>query len=427
MAHVSHPSSFIPSPFPHRIGFQQWYPPRRTHMIGSSKPVALVDTRDPQQQLHDLQEVNAQLLVAGLCQQNDAEQLRLQIDFTTTIMTSLGEGVYVIDMAGQCIYLNPAAEQLAGWRMADLQGRSLEIIFLDTASTPASDHAGEGIASVLAVLRTGEVQRQDEAQLRRRDGGVFAIAYSAAPMRMDGQVVGAVISVRDMTQAQQLRQLREEYLALVSHDLRAPLSVMMGYAQLLVRRLEPHGLTREIGHAQMMLESGLRMNAMIQDILDHGQTTPQIDVGIQTPTDLALIVQQMIDQTVQPDQRDRIVLDAPPTLPITINQLQISRVLVNLLTNALKFSSPEQMVHIQVRQQAAEAQIRVTDQGIGMAPDELLHAFESGYRAKDVDKITGHGLGLYSSRLIVEAHGGQIWVESAVGQGTTVTLTLPIR
>ncbi|KAB8139573.1 PAS domain S-box protein [Chloroflexia bacterium SDU3-3] len=396
-------------------------------MIGSPKhdPAVLVNSRDPQQQLHDLQEVNAQLLVAGLRQQNDAEQLRLQIDFTTTIMTSLGEGVYVINMAGQCTYLNPAAEQLAGWRMADLQGESLEMIFLDPA--PSSDNDGAEAESVLAVLRTGLVQRRDEAQMRQRHGGVLSIAYSAAPMMMDGQVVGAVISVRDMTQAQQLRQLRQEYLALVSHDLRAPLSVMMGYAQLLVRRLEFHGLTREIGHAQMMLESGLRMNAMIQDILDHGQATPQIDAGVQTPTDLVQIVQQMIDQTVQPNQRDRIVLDAPITLPITINQLEISRVLVNLLTNALKFSSPEQTVHIQVRQQAAEAQIRVTDQGIGMAPDDLLHAFESGYRAKDVDQIAGHGLGLYSSRLIVEAHKGQIWVESAVGQGTTVTLTLPIR
>jgi signal transduction histidine kinase len=143
-------------------------------------------------------------------------------------------------------------------------------------------------------------------------------------------------------------------------------------------------------------------------------------------SDLVAVVRQMLDQTITPDERARVTLDAIPPRPVVVEVAQIERVIVNVLTNALKFSPADRPVAVQVVQRAAEAIVSVTDQGIGIAPEDLPHLFEKAYRAPTVGQIAGNGLGLYSSRLIVEAHGGRLWAESNVGMGSTFTVALPL-
>jgi signal transduction histidine kinase len=134
----------------------------------------------------------------------------------------------------------------------------------------------------------------------------------------------------------------------------------------------------------------------------------------------------MLDQSIAPDDRARVTLDAIPTLLVVVEVAQIERVIVNLLTNALKFSPPATPIVVHVAQQATDAIVSVTDQGIGIAPEDLPHLFEKHYRAQAVGQIAGNGLGLYSSRLIVEAHGGRLRAVSTAGVGTTFTVILPL-
>ena len=377
-----------------------------------------------EQLAHDIQAVNEQLLIAGLREQTLADQLRHQLAFTTAITSSLAEGVYVLDPAGRCTFVNPAAEHMLGWMDKELRGQHISVVFPSLAKQSTSIDAVP--TPLLDVLRLGTVHRDEDALFVHQDGSMFPTAYAAAPIMTDGQVVGAVITFRDMTEVRRLQRMREEYVALISHDLRSPLAAMLGRAQILSQRLAQQGLVQDAESASIVVESGFRMNAMIVDLLTRSRTDAPVDARRRSVIDLVKVVQQMIDQSITPDDGTRVTLDAVPTIPMVVDAVQIERVIVNVLTNALKFSPPDRPIMVQVFQQAAHAIITVTDQGIGIAPEDLPHLFEKDYRARTVGQIAGNGLGLYSSRLIVEAHGGRIWAESTIGTGSTFTITLPL-
>jgi two-component system, NtrC family, sensor histidine kinase KinB len=193
-----------------------------------------------------------------------------------------------------------------------------------------------------------------------------------------------------------------------------------------VRWLTKHGLAREAASAKVVVESSIRMNDMIEEVLTRHRIDAAMEAQDRSGIDLVTVVRQMIDQTIAPDNRARVTPDAVPTLPVVVDVAQIERVIVNVLTNALKFSPGDTPIVVQVYQQATDAIVAVTDQGIGIALEDLPHLFEKHYRAQAVEQIMGNGLGLYSSRLIVEAHGGRLWAESAIGVGSTFRLALPL-
>jgi PAS domain S-box-containing protein len=183
----------------------------------------------------DTRAVNEQLLMAGLREQELAEQLKHQLAFINAITNSLGEGVYALDRAGRLTFVNPAAEQLLGWTEAELLGTDAHAV-IHMASANGVRIVPEDVA-LQARMHSSTTYRDDDAVLTRRVGAMFPAAYSAAPIVADGQVVGTVVAFRDMTELRRLQQLQEEYLALISHDLRAPLTSIMAGTEFLLRTL----------------------------------------------------------------------------------------------------------------------------------------------------------------------------------------------
>ncbi len=377
-----------------------------------------------EQDVVDTRAINEQLLIAGLREQELADQLRRQLAFTSAITTSLGEGVYALDRAGHLTFINPAAERMLGWTEAELLGRDAhKVIHVQPANgtrRPAED------SPVLEVMRSGTADRNEDAVLTRWDGTTFPGAYSAAPIITAGQVVGAVVTFRDMTEVRRLQERQEEYLGLISHDLRAPLAVILGHAELLRRRLAQQGLEKDANSAKAVVESGTRMHIMIQDLLARSRREAGSAELHPAPIDLAQLVRRIVDQTAASADRERIDLEAVEQLPVMVDTAQIERVVVNLLTNALKFSAPESAVVVRMYSDSDRAMLSIADQGVGIDPADLPHLFEKYYRAHAVDQIDGSGLGLYISRLIVEAHGGHIWAESEIGTGSTFMFSLPM-
>lgn len=374
--------------------------------------------------LQGMQAVNEQLVLAGLREQALAEQLHRQLVFTNAITASLGEGVYVLDTAGLCTFINPAAERMFGWTCDDLRGKSLDVIL---PVLTGSDVTSPAVAAqLLDVLHAATTHHGDDAIFVHRDGGVFPVAYVAAPIITDGHASGVVITFRDMTDVRRLQQMREEYMSLISHDLRAPLTTILGRAELLMRQLTHQGLLKEANSARIVVESGHRMDNMITDMLDRNNTDMHTNNMQRTATDLVTLVQQMVEQTVPPGDRARVTLEVSSTLMIAADVAKIERVVVNLLTNALKFSAADAAISIHVAQRDSSAIVAVVDTGVGIAPEDLPQLFEKHYRAHAVGHIEGNGLGLYGSRLIIEAHGGRIWVESTPGQGSRFTIALPL-
>ncbi|MBC8163927.1 MAG: PAS domain S-box protein [Roseiflexaceae bacterium] len=369
---------------------------------------------DAAEQLHDIQAVNEQLLISSLRERTSAEYLRRQLAFSTAITTSLGEGLYVLDTADRCTFVNPAAERMLGWSDDELRGRNISVVF-PMLPVPAQ-----------AVPRFGTAQRDENALFVHRNGTLFSTAYSASPFTTSDGIAGAVITFRDMSEVRRLQRMREEYLALISHDLRAPLTAILGRAEILLRRLTQQGLDRDADSARIVIASSLRMNAMIEELLDRSRVGADTEMQQASVIDLVAVAQQMLDQTIAPDARAQITLHAVAALPVSAKEAQIKRVIVNLLTNALKFSARGAPIAVRVYQQGAEAIFAISDQGVGIAPEHLPHLFEKHYRVKTVEQVEGNGLGLYSSRLIVEAHGGRLWAESTLGVGSTFTLALPL-
>jgi signal transduction histidine kinase len=276
------------------------------------------------------------------------------------------------------------------------------------------------------VLREGATYRDTEALFRRRDGTVFPVAYSIAPIGGADLVVGAVVTFHDITAAQRLHRLRDEYLQLISHDLRAPLAVILGHTQLLQPRLAALGLLREVQQLNAIVESGARMDRLIQDVLDRGLLKAGPTELHLVLVDLVQLLARSVDENIPPAERSRVEVDAEPPLLVIADPSHTQRVIGNLLSNALKYSPPSSPVVIRLNRVGQHAIIAVVDQGVGIPAADLPHVFEKHYRASTAGTTEGTGLGLYGSRLIVEAHGGRIWAESTVSLGSTFWCSFPI-
>jgi PAS domain S-box-containing protein len=154
-----------------------------------------------EQAVIDTRAINEQLLIAGLRELELAEQLQRQLSFTNAITNSLGEGLYALDRAGRFTMVNPAAERMLGWTEAELLGRGAHAIIHGQAADGIRGMT-EG-SPLLMVMRSSTAARDEDALWMRRDGAVFPTAYSAAPIITDGQVTGAVVAFRDMTEVRQ--------------------------------------------------------------------------------------------------------------------------------------------------------------------------------------------------------------------------------
>lgn len=145
------------------------------------------------------------------------------------------------------------------------------------------------------------------------------------------------------------------------------------------------------------------------------------------PVSLAAYLPDLLHRSTPVMPVDRVRLDVPSDLPsVFADANRLERIMTNLLSNALKYADPDTTVQVRAHRHDGEVVVEITDQGQGITPDDLPHLFKRFYRAKGARKAEGLGLGLYITKKLVEAHGGRIWVESEVGQGSTFSFTLPI-
>lgn len=222
-------------------------------------------------------------------------------------------------------------------------------------------------------------------------------------------------------------QEQEDFVRTISHDLRAPLSVILGQAQLLERMLPSAQDSRAARSVEAIITSARRMNTMIQDLVDSARLeTGQLRMNPR-PLDLRQYVLDLSRRLPIPAEADRIRLQVPQSLPdVLADPDRLDRILSNLIGNALKYSEPGTPVMVTLAPAGREVVTSVADQGVGIPEEELSHLFERYFRARDTRRRKeGLGLGLYITKGLVEAHGGRIWVESKLGKGSTFSFTLP--
>jgi len=274
---------------------------------------------------------------------------------------------------------------------------------------------------------------------------------SVAPVhRADGGFLGYLVVHRDVTERRRTEEQRDELVAqlqevngrlvaasiqakehvhAICHDLRAPLTIVQGHAQLVLRALEKAGLKGpERRSAEAILTSARRMSAMVQDLADSARLeSGQLKLS-RTRVDVRQFALDLVGRLAATTEPERLRVDAPANLPPAWADPDcLERILTNLLGNALKYSAPGTPVVVALGAREGEVVTSVSDEGRGIAPEELPRLFERYYRTRQArEQREGLGLGLYITRGLVEAHGGRVWVESQVGKGSTFSFTLPV-
>ena len=370
-----------------------------------------------------LRSANEHIVRAALAVDEHAERADREAGQLNALLSGLIEGVVVLDASGRTLLMNRAARAI--WGLSDtatgLEGRGAQLRAVNGTVLEERDWPTS------RALR-GERFEDAEYVLSRSGRLLRVVCSGSAVTASDRSIEVAIVTFRDVTLVRRLEQLRQEYAALISHDLRTPLTVVLGHARLLQRQSSRGSTTApEIATSADEIEAAARrMNILVQDMLDSSYLeSNQLEIA-RAPSDIAEVVR---DAVASIDDGGRIVIVASEGMPVvSLDRSRIERVIVNLLTNALKYSAAGTPVQIMALLADGEVLVSVSDEGAGIAEEELPHLFDRYYRVISREQGSpggGYGLGLYIARLIVEAHGGRIWVESEVGKGSTFSFALP--
>ena len=297
-------------------------------------------------------------------------------------------------------------------------------------------HGGTKPITNCPHIRALESKKPAKEEVYLRNRGIYA-EISVSPIFDDeGEIVGTVHITKDITEHKQaeekLRQIdrmKTEFLSNVSHELRTPLQSISGFAKLIYRGQVPDDETRQ-EFLQIIDSESQHLGNLINSLLDMSR----LESGRFEINKQALPIRDTIIDAVKSFHglaRDKnIVLneDIPAELPeIEADAERLRQVVINLLGNAIKFSDPGSSVTVKAESRNGELLFQVTDQGIGIPQEAMPHLFERYYQAENKLARGGTGLGLYISKQIIEAHGGHIWAESRVGEGSTFRFTLPLN
>ena len=336
-------------------------------------------------------------------------------------------GVVVFDaQAGDLVSLNREARRIVEGLC--LPGQSAEQL-LETITCRRAD--GREIAldrlPLARALDSAETVRAEEVALSVPDGRSVTTLINATPIHgPDGALASVVVTMQDLEPLRALERMRAEFLGMVSHELRAPLTSIKGSAATVLRASRIFGPAEVTQFFRIIEEQADRMDNLIGDLLDAGRIeTGTLSVAPE-PSEVAALVDQARGTFVSGGGRHTVSIDLPPELPrVMADRQRMVQVLNNLLANAARQSPESAPIRIAAEREGLHVAVSVADEGRGIAPDHLGQLFRKYTAAGDQEG--GGGLGLAICKGLVEAHGGRIRAESGgVGLGARFTFTIPV-
>jgi two-component system sensor histidine kinase VicK len=375
------------------------------------------------------------LLIHGtdVTEQHEAElALHMAQRQRELILESVGDGIYGIDLEGRITFMNQAGAHALGYDPDLLAGRDLQEVIHHSHSdgTPYSKSTNP----ILQALRRGESIRMRDEVFWRQDGTVFPVEYSANPLMEDGCISGMVVAFQDVSERRRLERMKEEFISTVSHELRTPLTSLRAalglvYAGTLDKRPE-----KQHQMIEMAIGNCDRLVRLVNDILDFEKVEKGKLPFFRHPVEATDLLRRAADIAYSAASQGHITLrvDSQPA-EVLADEERILQVLNELVANAIKFSPPETTIRLAAYLLPVgppgieEVSFIVEDQGRGIAPEKLERIFDRFQQgdASDSRALGGTGLGLALCRSIVEQHGGRIWAESTLGEGSSFHFTIP--
>ena len=334
------------------------------------------------------------------------------------VLASMIEGVLAVDCDERVISINRAAARLIGGTVSDMRGRSLQEVVRNAELRRLSARAITGGQSV-----------EDDLVLRGEQDRVLQVC--ATPLRdVQGRSMGALLVLHDVTHFRHLENIRRDFVANVSHELKTPIASIKGFVEtLLDGALENREDAARF--LRIVAKQADRLNQIIEDLLSLAKIEESEEKGnvpLEPGTIREILEAAVNDCQALAAERDiRVDVSCDEDVVANINAHLLEQAVVNLLDNAIKYSDPGDEVLITARALPSEVLISVTDHGCGIDRDHLPRLFERFYRVDKARsrKLGGTGLGLAIVKHIVQAHGGKVSVRSTPGEGSTFTIQLP--
>ena len=361
-------------------------------------------------------------------------KLRTLINQSNSILESVGDGIFGLDLSGRVTVVNPAAAQMLGYRPQELLGKKIHRMVqhtrVDGESFPEPD------SSIMKSIDRMDATRVTDEIFWRKDGTYFPVDYVARPQidtsdARGGRAIGVVVAFTDTTERRQLDRMKDEFISTVSHELRTPLTSLRAALGLITGG----ALNSRPEKMKKMLEIAIgntdRLVRLVNDILD----IERISSGNAELHSMLCSADDLLNRAA--DLQHAAALKTNLRFNIAGNGIQvwgdpdrILQALANLISNAIKFSPARGEITLTARRvDDWEAQFDVHDQGRGIPEDRLENIFERFQQidASDTRAMGGTGLGLAICRSIIDQHGGRIWASSPPGEGATFSFTLPMQ
>lgn len=338
---------------------------------------------------------------ARLYSRSEMERKRLE-----TILTQVEDGVIVVDHDNRVVLANHTVRSAFGLGQSHVTGRPAREVFTHP--------------DLLDIFDSEKKTRSGRVEIGLDDGRVFNAHVTPI------SEVGLVVTMQDITHLKELDRIKSDFVSTVSHDLRSPLTAILGYVELIDRAGPVTEQQRDfIRRVQFSVNN---ITALINDLLDLGRIEAGFDAGKEIAPIGAIIhyaVEGLRSRLAEKEQQ--LTLEISENLPPTLgNPVRLRQLIGNLLGNSIKYTPSRGKIAVRAHAEAEQIIIQISDNGPGIPPADQPYIFDKFYRASNVQQDTpGTGLGLAIVKSIVENHQGRIWVDSTPGQGSTFTVVLP--
>lgn len=385
------------------------------------------------QGIKELEKAQATILKSLQENKKESKKILQKTAIDEAVLESIGDGLVVMDKLGVITYVNPALERMTGWTSKEILGNSIvDTLMLEKEMGQQVSYNEEVLSKVLA----GGIVVADLTNPFyhvRKDKSTFPISTTVSPILLEGNIIGAVMTFRDITKEKEIDKAKTEFVSLASHQLRTPLSSINWYTEMLLAGDIGELTENQDRYLREIYRGSQRMVSLVNALL----SVSRMDLGTfvlePEPTDFAHLIQTVITEQQFHILRKKLVVSSTFVEPLPLINADpklLSMVVQNVLSNAVKYTPDEGQIdlHLGSTSDKKAVLLVIKDNGFGIPKDQQEQIFTKLFRADNVrEKETeGTGLGLYIAKTIIDNSGGKLWFESEENKGTTFYLELKV-
>lgn len=402
-----------------RVSAQSWY----TARLQSGVVIAIWFSREvPDLDTDSLMSVFTVLALAGarMLTARKAEQAN---QLAKSIISSIRDPLLVLSEDRDVVMMNPAAESVFDIKIEAAYAQPLAAVLKDETLSQLIDHQNDAV-------QDGQLAEWSPAAHEE----MTFLPNLAVVETPDGMPNGWVLALRDVSQFKRLNRNQQEFLRVVSHDLRSPLTAMQGFADMIRMGLVGEVTEKQVYFVDKILSGVDQMTGIVDNIQDAGRFDPETgfyEMG-RTQVDVGELAAKIVQNHIIPAEKQELSLElrVDDDVPIIYgDENMLMRGITNLVDNAIKYTPNGGRVQVLVLRQDEQLVVSVADNGLGISEEDQQRLFQRHFRIarREHNKVKGTGLGLFIVRSVAQRHGGDAKVESEIGKGTTFSIMIPLN